>query len=194
MIGVIDEVILEAKLVRDDTPPGEFIKPKDVIGGLRGYHLDMQRHIPLEDSKMCQLIASGDNQEVQFDGFSVGSVLVLRYVYVCLIVLGAYVVIIVEFHFIATSSVSMVPEAVESIQLLRGFTGKPLTATDSKSSHEQGKSLYKELVSTIAPISLVDLNYVLYRCDNEEQVDSPGNGVYNIPGYGSLTYCGLQGE
>ena len=69
---------MEAKLVRDDTPPGEFVKPADVIGGLKGYHLDMQSHIPLDQSKMCQLIASGDTQEVQFDGFSVGSVLVLR--------------------------------------------------------------------------------------------------------------------
>ena len=79
-VGVIDEVILEAKLVRDDTPPSEFVKPSHVIGGLHGYHLDMRTHIPLDQSKTCQLIASGDTQEVQFDGFSVGSVLVLRYV------------------------------------------------------------------------------------------------------------------
>ena len=83
-IGVIDEVIFEAKLVRDDTPPSEFVKPSHVIGGLQGYHLDMQTHIPLDQSKMCQLIASGDTQEVQFDGFSVGSVLVLRCVSVCM--------------------------------------------------------------------------------------------------------------
>ena len=86
-VGVIDEVILEAKLVRDDIPPSEFVKPTHVIGGLQGYHLDMQTHIPLEKSKMCQLIPSGDTQEVQFDGFSVGSILVLRcvcvYVRVC---------------------------------------------------------------------------------------------------------------
>jgi len=88
----------------------------------------------------------------------------------------------------------MVPEAVDAIQLLRGFTSKPLTATNSKASHNQGKSLYQELCNAIEPLSLVDLNYVLYRCDNEEQVDCPGNGVYNIPGYGSLTYCGLQGR
>ena len=82
-VGVIDEVILEAKLVRDDTPPGEFVKPADVIGGLEGYHLYMQRHVPLDQSKICQLIASGDTQELEFDGFSVGSVLVLRCVRVC---------------------------------------------------------------------------------------------------------------
>ena len=77
-VGVIDEVIFEAILVRDDTPPSEFVKPSHVIGGLQGYHLDMQTHIPLEQSKMCQLIGSGDTQEVQFNGFSIGGVLVLR--------------------------------------------------------------------------------------------------------------------
>ena len=82
-VGVIDEVILEAKLVRDDTPPSEFVKPADVIGGLEGYHLYMQRHVPLDQSKICQLIASGDTQELEFDGFSVGSVLVLRCVHTC---------------------------------------------------------------------------------------------------------------
>ena len=87
----------------------------------------------------------------------------------------------------------MVPEAVAAIHHLRGFTDKPLTAKDSKALHDQGKSLYTELVNAIASLSLIDINYVLYRCENEEQVDSPGNGVYNIPGYGPLIYCGLQG-
>ena len=92
------------------------------------------------------------------------------------------------------SSVSMLPDATSAIQFLRGFTNKPLTATDCKASHDQGKSIFKDLRTVIAPLSLVDLNYVLYRCDNEEQVDRPGNGVYNMPGYGPLIYCGLQGE
>ena len=68
---------MEAKLVRDDTPD-EFVKCGDVINGLSGYHLEMQSHVPLKESKMCQVIASENTQELQFDGFSVGSVLVLR--------------------------------------------------------------------------------------------------------------------
>ena len=88
----------------------------------------------------------------------------------------------------------MAPEAVKAIQQLRGFTNKPLTANGHKASHDQGKSLHQELQNVTASLSLVDLNYILYRCDNEEQVDCPGNGVYNVPGYGDLTYCGLQGE
>ena len=43
-------------------------------------------------------------------------------------------------------------------------------------------------------LSLVDLNFVLYRCEPEEHNLMGGDdGVYNIPGYGTLVYAGLQG-
>lgn len=45
-----------------------------------------------------------------------------------------------------------------------------------------------------ADLSLVDLNFVLYRCDAEEKDSSHGHdGVYEIPRYGPLVYAGLQG-
>lgn len=43
-------------------------------------------------------------------------------------------------------------------------------------------------------LDLVDLNFVLYRCEVEERDYSDGqDGVYNIPNYGPLVYAGLQG-
>jgi len=43
-------------------------------------------------------------------------------------------------------------------------------------------------------LSLVDLNVVLYRADNEERDVTDGEfGVYNIPGLGAMVYCGLEG-
>ncbi len=46
----------------------------------------------------------------------------------------------------------------------------------------------------VAELDLVDLNFLLYRCEPEERDGSNGSdGVYDIPGYGKLVYAGLQG-
>lgn len=46
----------------------------------------------------------------------------------------------------------------------------------------------------MSELGLVDLNIVLYRCDGEERDLSRGkDGAYNVPGYGKLIYCGLEG-
>lgn len=43
-------------------------------------------------------------------------------------------------------------------------------------------------------LDLIDLNFLLYRCDAEERDSSGGKrGVYEIPGHGKLVYAGLQG-
>ncbi|KZF26819.1 glycoside hydrolase family 133 protein [Xylona heveae TC161] len=43
-------------------------------------------------------------------------------------------------------------------------------------------------------LDLVDLNFVLYRCEAEERDSSDGkDGVYAIPNFGPLVYAGLQG-
>ncbi|KAJ5584700.1 Glycogen debranching enzyme [Penicillium hispanicum] len=43
-------------------------------------------------------------------------------------------------------------------------------------------------------LSLIDLNFVLYRCEAEERDSSNGqDGVYDIPNHGPLVYAGLQG-
>jgi glycogen debranching enzyme len=48
--------------------------------------------------------------------------------------------------------------------------------------------------AAFANLDLVDLNFVLYRCEEEEHDSSDGkDGVYDIPGHGKLVYAGLQG-
>ncbi|KAL4866071.1 hypothetical protein BDV12DRAFT_173429 [Aspergillus spectabilis] len=43
-------------------------------------------------------------------------------------------------------------------------------------------------------LSLIDLNFILYRCEAEERDASGGqDGVYSIPNHGPLIYAGLQG-
>lgn len=43
-------------------------------------------------------------------------------------------------------------------------------------------------------LDLVDLNFLLYKCEPEERDSSDGqDGTYDIPGHGKLVYAGLQG-
>lgn len=43
-------------------------------------------------------------------------------------------------------------------------------------------------------LDLIDLNFLLYRCDAEERDGSNGqDGCYDLPDYGKLVYAGLQG-
>ena len=44
-----------------------------------------------------------------------------------------------------------------------------------------------------ADLDRVDLNVILHRADGEERDATGGDGVYSIPNYGSLSYCGLEG-
>jgi glycogen debranching enzyme len=51
-----------------------------------------------------------------------------------------------------------------------------------------------EAKAAFANLDLVDLNFVLYRCEAEELAESEGkDGCYEIPGHGKLVYAGLQG-
>lgn len=79
--GLIKEVVLEARLVKrcPDTPL--FTKGKGCINGLESHALDMRKHIQLEDSQFCHLYSDGGNrntQEVVFNEFSPGSIIVFR--------------------------------------------------------------------------------------------------------------------
>lgn len=48
--------------------------------------------------------------------------------------------------------------------------------------------------AAFSKLSLIDLNFVLYRCEAEERDSSDGqDGVYSIPNHGPLVYAGLQG-
>lgn len=45
----------------------------------------------------------------------------------------------------------------------------------------------------VSRLTLADLNRALFHCEEEERDEGHGFGAYNIPGFGSTVYCGLQG-
>ncbi|GFS37714.1 glycogen debranching enzyme [Trichonephila inaurata madagascariensis] len=47
--------------------------------------------------------------------------------------------------------------------------------------------------SCVSQFGYPDLNKVLFKCDAEERDEGKGRGAYNLPEYGDLVYCGLQG-
>lgn len=54
--------------------------------------------------------------------------------------------------------VSLVPEAFSAVQLLRSFLGR-------EKSSQEGVDLQKSLEEVTPTLSLLDINYSLYRCD-----------------------------
>lgn len=51
-----------------------------------------------------------------------------------------------------------------------------------------------DAAEAFSTLDVVDLNIVLFRADGEERDATGGqDGTYNIPDYGQLVYCGLEG-
>ena len=78
------------------------------------------------------------------------------------------------------------PEACSAVQLIRSFLAQ-------EEGNTEGEALRARLMETCSSLSLLDLNYALYRCDSEEKDDGMGGGAYVVPGAGALVYCGIHG-
>jgi glycogen debranching enzyme len=56
-------------------------------------------------------------------------------------------------------------------------------------------SSHSELEDIISRLTLADINRALYRCEEEERDETKGaSGAYDIPDFGPVVYCGLQGK
>jgi glycogen debranching enzyme len=66
---------------------------------------------------------------------------------------------------------------------------------DDASSSSDFRSHYSSAFSGLCrELSLLDIQHVLFKCDQEERAATKGNsGVYVLDGYGPLPYAGLQG-
>lgn len=59
--------------------------------------------------------------------------------------------------------------------------------------HSETGAKYQEVNAIIEKLNLVDLNLVLFSCDQEERDRGFGYDAYDIPGFKRLEYAGLQG-
>jgi glycogen debranching enzyme len=59
--------------------------------------------------------------------------------------------------------------------------------------HLEKGSKFEELRKIVSKLDLVDLNFALFSCDQEERDRGNGFEAYNIPGFERLPYAGLQG-
>ena len=82
---------------------------------------------------------------------------------------------------IVVLQVSLLPQIRQSVNHLRELINQ----------FSNPQSEFNEIVNKL---TLVDLQRILYRPSVEEQADGKGSDVYNIPDYGTLHYCGLQGQ
>ena len=55
-------------------------------------------------------------------------------------------------------------------------------------------ALGKAVLRALKGVDLVALNHLLFRCQAEEdEAEGTGDAIYDVPGFGALTYCGIQG-
>lgn len=86
-----------------------------------------------------------------------------------------------KIHFHRTS---LKPELHESFETLHTLT---------KSLREEEGPDFEELQEIVQKLDLKDMNKVLFSCDQEERDDGHGGAAYDIPDFGPIVYCGLQG-
>ncbi|KAK2843994.1 hypothetical protein Q5P01_010653 [Channa striata] len=169
--GKIEEVVLEARTV--ERHAGTYKRDDNYINGMPEYTVEIKEHIPLQEStvvKQAGVTSKGRSefvQEITFQKLTPGSVIAFR--------------------------VSLDPKAQKLVGVLRYYLSQfsPKYRRGSTVDENPPEVLQKPLAQLMSKLTLADLNVLLFRCESEEKED--GGGCYNIPGWESFKYAGLQG-
>lgn len=78
----------------------------------------------------------------------------------------------------------MKPEILSSFETLQLVTN---------SLHYENGTAFDEVTNIAEKLDLTDLNQALFSCDQEERDLGEGGAAYDIPNWGPVVYCGLQG-
>ncbi|KAK7868484.1 hypothetical protein R5R35_001895 [Gryllus longicercus] len=169
--GTVDEIIFEASLQHVSSRPGvpsfekpeSFEKNSSYINGLLGYEVKIREHLKVSDSDFLEQEETGDSNITQ-----------LKFTNFCP---GSVVVVRVSIQN------NVVPSLKKLHSLVNAFTQPTPEVIPSVVG----------LGNVVTHLTLANLNRALYRCDAEERDEGKGFGAYDIPGFGPLVYCGLQG-
>ncbi|XP_050699326.1 glycogen debranching enzyme-like isoform X6 [Eriocheir sinensis] len=170
--GHLEEIIFEMQVKgrklgdEDKKIPGVFVPDLEFINGLDNFSVDVKEHVAPDQSSFVRVASSNDSDMTVCEytpNFTPGSVIAFR--------------------------LSLLPRAQTAINKIRGI----LSEFGYKSRISEVTTHNPVLTEIVNRLSLVDLNRILYRCDDEEKDEGRGWGTYNIPKYGPLLYCGLQG-
>ncbi|KAL8586750.1 hypothetical protein ACOMHN_061263 [Nucella lapillus] len=167
--GVVDEVIFEGNLVRNNWK--DFSKSESEINGLPNFFMELREQIHISRSHYCKEGRSedGDSVKVFFSNFTPGTVVALQ----CSI------------SDRANRAVDKIDRGLtQYANMIRSYTGL------ARYNGTWEGSTFRTITSQL---STSDLNRVLYRVGVEEESDGFGVSSYDIPNYGPLCYCGLRG-
>ncbi|CAD5115909.1 DgyrCDS4843 [Dimorphilus gyrociliatus] len=164
--GKIQQILYEGRLDKIEGAKS-YKKDENFINGLEEYKCFIQEGISPKNSSMVEINSLSDKELVNFTKFPPGSVIAFK--------------------------VSLNAEPKTAIFQLRQFLSQFGYRMHTYSGRNLAEMSNTELERIVTKMTLNDLSRTLYRCDGEERDDCPESGGYNIPGWGVLPYCGLQG-
>ncbi|KAK4310829.1 hypothetical protein Pmani_017632 [Petrolisthes manimaculis] len=170
--GRLEEIIFEMQIKgkkpgdEEKNVPGFFTADSEYINGLFGFDVSVRERLRPEQSTFVRVTSDHDAEMTECEytsAFTPGSVIAFR--------------------------LSLLPRAQSAVNKIRAS----LSEFGYKSRISEVTTHNSTLSDIVESLGLVELNRVLYRCQDEEQDEGRGWGAYNIPNSGPLMYCGLQG-
>ncbi|KAL7057955.1 hypothetical protein AAHC03_016706 [Spirometra sp. Aus1] len=188
--GRVKRLLLEARTVNQASgdPLVEFSRDTHYINGLINVKVFLQEDVPVDQSSMFRIVPvdeAGGVDALEFFDFPPGCIMAV--------------------------SVCLTDPQAEALSRIRGtllsqFGNRLRNASNGQVLGPAIESAMDNLLPSlpetleaglisrlIADLSLNDINWLLFRCEREENSFGIGRKPYFIPGYGELPFCGLQG-
>lgn len=162
--GNLDNILVEGNIQQEHS--ANYIKDNAYINGFTEFTCSYQVNISPSLSKFLKITTPvADKFNVKLHNFPPGAIIV--------------------FH------ITLTQKQIKACNLLRGLASFHPMSISSTQWHQQGLNIRNTLHSMLNNLDLLDINFLLYHCEPEEQ--EVGGGVYDVPNCGKFVYAGLQG-